>query len=166
MGRKKTITHPYRETGARLRRLIRAKKGISRQSDIIVELSHPTEAVKRWLVGAQRPKGKSLKLLSEYLDMSVDELRQYLESEEEIIVVGDSFADRIWLLMDMNDLTQAEVAEATGIQRDSISRYCAGAIPSTTNLLSIANHFGVTTDWLLGRPGAEMRVARKENEDG
>lgn len=52
--------------------------------------------------------------------------------------------------------TQKEVAEGIGIGQGTYKNYETGARePNGETLVAIANYFGVTTDYLLGRQGAE-----------
>lgn len=51
--------------------------------------------------------------------------------------------------------TQKEVAEGIGIGQGTYKNYETGARePNGDTLVAIANYFGVSTDYLLGRPGA------------
>lgn len=51
--------------------------------------------------------------------------------------------------------TQKEVAEGIGIGQGTYKNYETGARePNGDTLVAIANYFNVTTDYLLGRPGA------------
>lgn len=53
-----------------------------------------------------------------------------------------------------NKMTQQYVAERLGIGRESYARYENGTRnPSLQNLVDLADLFGVTTDYLLGRTG-------------
>ena len=66
--------------------------------------------------------------------------------------------------------TQKEVAEGIGIGQGTYKNYETGARePNGETLVAIANYFGVTTDYLLGRPDAKPpeepldEFARKEH---
>lgn len=55
--------------------------------------------------------------------------------------------------------TQKEVAEGIGIGQGTYKNYETGARePNGETLVAIANYFGVTTDYLLGRPDAKEPV--------
>ena len=67
--------------------------------------------------------------------------------------------------------TQKEVAEGIGIGQGTYKNYETGARePNGETLVAIANYFGVTTDYLLGRPTAQPpeepldEFARKEQK--
>ena len=46
---------------------------------------------------------------------------------------------------------QNELAKGTGLSPASIHKYLNGAMPGSVELGNIADFFGVSTDWLLGR---------------
>lgn len=48
-------------------------------------------------------------------------------------------------------MKQNELAKGTGLSPASIHKYLNGAMPGSVELGNIADFFGVTTDWLLGR---------------
>ncbi|MCL2852324.1 MAG: helix-turn-helix domain-containing protein [Defluviitaleaceae bacterium] len=61
-------------------------------------------------------------------------------------------ADRIKELRKSKGLSQREVGEAIGITERSYRRYEAGDMdPSATNIVNLADFFGVSADYLLGR---------------
>ncbi len=64
-----------------------------------------------------------------------------------------SARDRFIDLRDREHLTQAELAEIAGVQVSTISKIESGATTkiSSTILTAIADHFHITTDFLLGR---------------
>ena len=71
---------------------------------------------------------------------------------------GKDFPARLRLLLDESGTNQNKLAEAIGKTRQTVSLYCVGqAKPDIDALLIIATFFEVTTDWLLGVPGAPMR---------
>jgi len=52
-----------------------------------------------------------------------------------------------------HSITQEQLAQAIGVERSSIGKYEGNQniMPSVEILVSIADYFGVTTDYLLGR---------------
>ena len=55
-------------------------------------------------------------------------------------------------LMKINNVTQKELAAATGITRQSISQYqTAKTLPTSDTLVKMADFFNVSTDCLTGR---------------
>jgi transcriptional regulator with XRE-family HTH domain len=72
---------------------------------------------------------------------------------------GKLFLDRLERLLEERKVQQNELARGTGLSPASIHKYLNGAMPGSAELGSIADFFGVTTDWLLGRePGGEPGV--------
>ncbi len=63
-----------------------------------------------------------------------------------------NFAERMKELRRKHGMTQAAVGEIIGTRQDSISTYERGLnYPEVRNLIILADHFGVSTDYLLGR---------------
>lgn len=61
------------------------------------------------------------------------------------------FAKNIRDLMSENKENQKELAEKLGVKQQTISYYRNGqSLPDAGNLIKIAQHYGVTTDYLLG----------------
>lgn len=61
------------------------------------------------------------------------------------------FPVRLRELVKQNKCTQADLAQATGRTRQTVSQYTIGSSePSYETLTAIARYFGVTTDYLLG----------------
>ena len=62
------------------------------------------------------------------------------------------FAERIRALRRERGMTQEALGKIIGVKRDSISVYEAGRhYPEVRNLMILADYFGVSTDYLLGR---------------
>ena len=54
-------------------------------------------------------------------------------------------------------LTAKDIADDMGIAQQSMSFYKIGhCLPGTENLLKLADYFGVSADYLLGREGYEI----------
>jgi len=83
---------------------------------------------------------------------------------------------RIKELRAKENMTQEQLALAIGVERSSIGKYEGkqGVIPSVDVLRAIADYFGVTTDYLLGRadtseqalfhPAGSLKVAESPAE--
>jgi transcriptional regulator with XRE-family HTH domain len=69
----------------------------------------------------------------------------------------DTTAERLRTLRSERDLKQADVADATGISRTSISQYETGLMPPLEACIRLADFFGVQLDWILCR--SQDRVA-------
>ena len=73
------------------------------------------------------------------------------------------FADRLKALRAEKGATQKNIAALLGINERNYRRYEAGDVdPTASNVSLLADYFGVTTDYLLGRTNywldAEGRV--------
>lgn len=63
-----------------------------------------------------------------------------------------NFAERIRALRLSKGLTQEALGKIIGVKYDSISIYERGKnYPEVRNLIILADYFGVSTDYLLGR---------------
>ena len=62
------------------------------------------------------------------------------------------FRERLTALLERDQLTQQQLATASGLAQSTISHYLRGtrALPRAEELLALARHFGVTMEWLLG----------------
>jgi len=66
------------------------------------------------------------------------------------MLILTNFAERLNELMIENDIKSPELATKLGIHRSTISRYLSGnKIPSVKNVISLANYFNCSTDYLL-----------------
>ncbi|MGF9909518.1 helix-turn-helix domain-containing protein [Brevibacillus porteri] len=62
------------------------------------------------------------------------------------------FGDRLRSLREAKDMKQEELGEIAGVGKATISGYEKGKrFPDFEKLVLMANHFGVTTDYMLGR---------------
>lgn len=67
------------------------------------------------------------------------------------------FGDRLKKLRTGNHLRQDQVARLVGVERSSVSLWESNLRqPSYTTLVQLANLYGVTTDFLLGRTDARF----------
>lgn len=81
------------------------------------------------------------------------------EELKEVIVI---FSERLRQLREEKGLTQQELAEKLNIGRASISNYELGTrTPDIEVLNKLADFFGVTTDYLIGR--SEYKTFEEEN---
>ena len=61
------------------------------------------------------------------------------------------FSERIRMLRGEKHLTQAEVAREAGLSARGYQDLELGATPRGDTLLAIAEFYGVSIDWLMGR---------------
>lgn len=60
-----------------------------------------------------------------------------------------NFSDRFSDLLGNNPLNQKELSISLNISEGALINYKRGRIPKAEELLKIANHFGVSMEWLL-----------------
>lgn len=61
-----------------------------------------------------------------------------------------TFGNNLNYFMEQADMSQEELARATGLTQASISRYASGTqMPGIRAIINIAHVFGVTTDELI-----------------
>jgi len=76
-----------------------------------------------------------------------------------------TFSDRLKELRKAAGVTQVEVARQCGMTERAYQRLESGNKPNHDNLMALADYFGITTDYLLGRTDywmdAEGRVTVK-----
>lgn len=70
-----------------------------------------------------------------------------------------TFTDRIKELRKSKNMTQKQMAQALGIAERNYQRYEASENnPSSQMLITIADYFNVSTDYLLGRSDSPTRL--------
>ena len=62
-----------------------------------------------------------------------------------------TFSEKLKKLRKEKKVTQEQLAQIIGVERSSIGKYETGTQPSTDIMKRIADYFGVTVDYLLGR---------------
>jgi transcriptional regulator with XRE-family HTH domain len=61
------------------------------------------------------------------------------------------FAERLRSLRDQRELNNLQLAKAVGLSHVSIGNFLEGQLPKSEHLHALAEYFGVSTDFLLGR---------------
>ena len=61
----------------------------------------------------------------------------------------DTMGNRLKALRVEHEISQRELAEAMEVSNSTISRIEKGAMPDVETLIKYAEHFGVSTDWIL-----------------
>lgn len=74
----------------------------------------------------------------------------------EKITVGETFALRLREVREKKNLNKREMAEFLGFRPPVYWRYEDGRLPDADTISVIANHLGVSIDWLLGRDALEI----------
>lgn len=73
------------------------------------------------------------------------------------------FSDRLKALREDHDLTQSELSKKLKISRTALSNYETGfREPNLEILISIADYFNVTLDYLLGRTNINKPFKNKK----
>lgn len=62
------------------------------------------------------------------------------------------FYDVFLRLCASKNVSPSKAAEAVGLNRAAVAKWKNGATPSAVTAIKLANYFGVTTDYLLGKP--------------
>lgn len=75
-----------------------------------------------------------------------------------------TLAEKIKNLRKSKKITQEQLAQIIGVERSSIGKYETGTQPSTDIIARIADYFGVTTDYLLGRDTPAPAVKDEDAE--
>ncbi len=73
------------------------------------------------------------------------------------------FGERIKLLRKQKGLTQRQMADTFGITERNYQRYEVSDSPSNDTLIKLAEFFGVTTDYLLGRTDYDYKFNTDHN---
>lgn len=72
------------------------------------------------------------------------------------------FKDNLYFLRNYKRMTCAELARALGLGGSTIGTYETGrAYPTLPKLCKIADYFGVSLDWLVGRKSPEQSDTQK-----
>ena len=74
------------------------------------------------------------------------------------------FSERFRLLKDKSEMTLKELSNALDISVPNLSYYMKGREPSYDILISIADYFDVTIDWLVGRETDMSKIEDINNE--
>jgi transcriptional regulator with XRE-family HTH domain len=78
---------------------------------------------------------------------------------------GVIFSQKLRDLMDRKDKTQDDVARACDLSQPAVSKWLKGTVPGGEQLSRLADLFGVSTDFLLGRETSEAETPHGEAEE-
>ena len=105
-----------------------------------------------WLNGAYLPTIKNYILLADIFQCSVDYLigitenRAFVKSENPV-----PFLARFEQLMHEKGCTKYSLAKECKIGNSAVSKWSKGKIPNTENMVNLADYFGCSLDYLIGR---------------
>lgn len=102
------------------------------------------------------PKLSTVEKISQYFGVSADYLlgKEHAEATTYEKRVRLVFSERFKQLCKQRGVTQQKALVDMGFHKNAVQRWATGN-PSADALLRIAQYFGITTDDLLGKPGAE-----------
>jgi len=89
-------------------------------------------------------------------------LRKFSYNVNKFLKEKLQFAERLRTLRDQQSLTNAQLGKAVGLSHVSIGNFLEGQLPKSEHLHALAEYFGVTTDWLLGRDKTAAAPALRE----
>lgn len=130
------------------------------------EISLSNGLLTQWKQGKQIPSLEAICKIAKYFNVSIDYLvtgeeyshhefegtvlSEYSASDDGTLASGEHLCERIKILCDMTGTTNNELEEAIGIGKNTITTWRkARSLPSCDKILGIANHFDVSTDYLL-----------------
>lgn len=132
---------------------LRTRRGLT-QSQVAEIIGVSTVTIARYESGEREPSNNKLIQLAEYFNVSIDYLIGkndadcFLERKE----TSSLFSAALQQLRKNRRLTQEQVADAIGVQYRTYGSWERGERePDFAMLCEIADYFGVSTDYLLGR---------------
>lgn len=78
------------------------------------------------------------------------------------------FYDVFLRLCASKNVSPSKAAEAVGLNRAAVAKWKNGATPSAVTAIKLADYFGVTTDYLLGKPAQKETppaLTKKDERD-
>ena len=85
--------------------------------------------------------------------------------EIEYDIDWELFRKRLQSLLDSRGYNKADLARATKIAMSTVARYFYERTPDLLAACILADHFGVTLDWLLGRSDKKYLETSKEAQE-
>lgn len=75
-----------------------------------------------------------------------------------------SFKSRVYELMEAHNLTAGGLERKAGISNGVIGKWTDESLPTVKNLLTLANYFNVSTDYLLDRDENRIDSGQSKSE--
>lgn len=127
-------------------------KGI-KPSNLAALLNVPKNTVCRYARGVQMPDLKMAMLLSDFFGCSVDYLLGRTDEGKTFTPApAKNFRDRFPYLMKKFATNKYRIAKATELHQSILYRWQRGdCAPELASLLILADHFGCSIEYLLGR---------------
>ncbi|MCI8421684.1 MAG: helix-turn-helix transcriptional regulator [Clostridia bacterium] len=137
-------------------KLLRKEFNVS-QPQLAKETSLANSEISYWENGERTPNARVIIILSRYFQVTTDYLLKVNEDNTSVYRSDDYYADMTLLnkrLKDLrikNKLSQSELAKNVNISQPAINYWELGKrTPNANAIITLANYFGVTTDYLLG----------------
>ncbi len=137
-------------------KLLRKEFNVS-QPQLAKETGLANSEISYWENGERTPNARVIIILSRYFQVTTDYLLKVNEDNTSVYRSDDYCADMTLLnkrLKDLrikNKLSQSELAKNVNISQPAINYWELGKrTPNANAIITLANYFGVTTDYLLG----------------
>lgn len=116
------------------------------------EIGYSNSVISRWLKKEIYPKLQTIKALADYFGCSVDYLAGRSETFAfEAGVSGADFIGRVELLLKEKKVKAYKAAKDISIDRSLFSKWKNGQSPTLIMLIKLADYFGCSIDYLIGR---------------
>ena len=141
---------------------LRENKKLS-QKQLAADLHISQSTVGMWESGKREPNFEMLTKLAEYFNVSTDYLIGNLDTptpktlDEQFL-----FYDIYKSLCLKNGETVSRVAEKLNIQKSNVTAWKNGGVPRADVLMNIAEYFGCSVDYLLGRDQEQEKSLDKQ----
>ena len=109
--------------------------------------------ISNWKLGKSGPSGDALVVLANYFGVSMD----YLTGNDQELLKENAtnltmFSERLNELLKEKNITAYKVAKDTGLSNGLLASWKNGEkLPGAENLEKLADYFGVSVDYLLGK---------------
>ena len=127
------------------------------QPQLAKETGFANSEISYWENGERTPNAKVVIILSRYFQVTTDYLLKLNDDNSSVYRSEDYYADmsllskRLKELRTKRNLSQSELAKYVNISQPAINHWELGKrTPNATAIITLANYFGVTTDYLLG----------------
>ena len=137
-------------------KLLRKEFNVS-QPQLAKETGLANSEISYWENGERTPNARVIIILSRYFQVTTDYLLKVNEDNTSVYRSDDYCADMTLLnkrLKDLrikNKLSQSELAKNVNISQPAINYWELGKrTPNANAIITLANYFGVSTDYLLG----------------
>lgn len=127
------------------------------QEELGKKLGVSKQTVSAWERGVSEVSNNTLVALTSLFPVTMD----YLLGMNR----RNHITNRLKALREENGMNQSELGKLLNVQGAAISKYESGEVPLTgETIVSLAEYFGVTTDYLLGVEGDTMSTEENTNE--